>query len=316
MENDGYIRFGVNTGSLTTLRSTSALNNNQWHHIVGTQGSGGMALYVDGTQGRAPTPSRKHQSYRGVWHVGGDNLANWPTRPTSNYFAGLIDETAVYGNALSAQQVTAHRNRALGTGDSTSPSTPSGLTSSVNENDVTLSWGASTDNVGVTGYTVHRGTSPDFTIGVATKVADTNAATRTLQDQNVAANTYYYKVVARDAAGNTSAPSAAHQVNVVDSVAPTTPTQPPGKRHGSNVALTWTGSTDTFGVSGYSVHRGTTAGFERPPSVQDRRRHDDQLHRLVRPAGTYYYKVIASDAAEQLQRRHRARHGNRRRAAG
>jgi hypothetical protein len=298
MENNGYVRFGVNSGTLTTLRSTSALNNNQWHHIVGTQGPGGMALYVDGTR-VANNSVTQAQSYRGVWHVGGDTLASsWASLPTSDYFGGLIDGAAVYGSALSAQQVTAHRNRALGTGDSTSPSTPSGLTSSVNQNDVTLSWGASTDNVGVTGYTVHRGTSPDFTVGVATKVADTNAATRTLQDQDVAANTYYYKVVARDAAGNTSAPSAAHQVNVVDSVAPTTPTNLQANVSGSNVALTWSGSSDTFGVAGYSVHRGTTAGFDatNPASkiadVTTTSYTDSSV-----PAGTHYYKVVAKDAA-------------------
>ena len=93
---------------------------------------GGMALYVDGTR-VASNSVTQAQSYRGVWHVGGDNLNSWPSAPTSRYFAGLIDEVAVYNSALSAQQVAAHRNRAIGLGDNTRPTTPTGVTSSVGE---------------------------------------------------------------------------------------------------------------------------------------------------------------------------------------
>ncbi|MBE7188961.1 PKD domain-containing protein, partial [Jatrophihabitans endophyticus] len=38
------------------------------------------------------------------------NLNGWPSQPSSNYFAGTIDEAAVYPTALSAAQVTAHYN--------------------------------------------------------------------------------------------------------------------------------------------------------------------------------------------------------------
>ncbi len=37
-----------------------------------------------------------NQSYSGYWHVGGDNLNGWPNQPSSAYFAGQIDETAIY----------------------------------------------------------------------------------------------------------------------------------------------------------------------------------------------------------------------------
>jgi hypothetical protein len=181
--------------------------------------------------------------------------------------------------------------------DTEAPTTPPGVTSSVSENDVTLSWDASSDNVDVTGYTVYRGTAADFTIGGASKVADTNAITRTLQDQNRAANTYYYRVVASDAEGNTSVASAAHQVDVVDSTAPTAPTGLQANVSGSNVALTWPASSDNVGVSGYSVHRGATAEFNvtagsKIADVTTTSHTDSSV-----PAGTHYYKVVAKDAS-------------------
>ncbi len=72
--------------------------------MVATQASDGMKLYVDGAlvASGAVTGS---QSYNGFWRVGGDNLASWPGQPTSSYFAGSIDEAAVYTSELSAAQV-------------------------------------------------------------------------------------------------------------------------------------------------------------------------------------------------------------------
>jgi hypothetical protein len=40
--------------------------------------------------------------------VGGDRLSGWPSRPTSNFFAGVVDETAVYRTQLTGQRVAAH----------------------------------------------------------------------------------------------------------------------------------------------------------------------------------------------------------------
>lgn len=108
MRNDGRLMFGVYSGGTRTVATSAAYNDGAWHHVVATQGSGGMALYVDG-QLRASNPLYTgNESYPGYWRVGGDNLASWPNRPTSNFFAGQIDETAVYPTALSSSKVAAH----------------------------------------------------------------------------------------------------------------------------------------------------------------------------------------------------------------
>ena len=45
----GRVYFGVyNNGLYTTRSSAAALNDGQWHHVVGHPGPAGMTLYVDG----------------------------------------------------------------------------------------------------------------------------------------------------------------------------------------------------------------------------------------------------------------------------
>lgn len=115
MANDGRLVFGVNSGGRRTVTTTGAYNDGAWHHVVATQGTGGMRLYVDGQLRASNLLFTGNDSYSGYWRVGGDNLSNWANRPTSNFFAGQIDETAVYPTALSASQVSAHY--ALRTGE-------------------------------------------------------------------------------------------------------------------------------------------------------------------------------------------------------
>jgi len=74
------------------------------------------------------------------------------------------------------------------------PSTPTGLlASAVSSSQINLSWTASTDNVGVTGYRVYR----------AGTLLATLAAVTSYQNTGLAASTSYsYTVQAVDAAGN------------------------------------------------------------------------------------------------------------------
>ncbi|WP_031088553.1 LamG domain-containing protein [Streptomyces sp. NRRL WC-3549] len=108
MANDGRLVFGVYSGGYRTITTPGAYNDGKWHHVVATQGTGGTALYVDGQLRASGSSYTTSQNTPGYWRVGGDNLANWPNRPTSNFFAGQLDETAVYPTALTAAQISAH----------------------------------------------------------------------------------------------------------------------------------------------------------------------------------------------------------------
>ncbi|MFF5213319.1 carbohydrate-binding protein [Streptosporangium sp. NPDC000396] len=84
---------------------------------------------------------------------------------------------------------------ASGGGDTTPPSVPGGLrVTGTSSSSVSLAWNASTDNVGVTGYNVYRG-STLVTTASGTSVTDSGLA---------ASTSYTYTVRARDAAGNLS----------------------------------------------------------------------------------------------------------------
>jgi hypothetical protein len=90
-------------------------------------------------------------------------------------------------------------------GDAQPPSAPTGVTATLTSpTRIDVSWTRSSDNVGVTGYEVWRGTE---TVAPA-RVATTSATATTYADTTVArGQSYRYALRARDAAGNVSAPS-------------------------------------------------------------------------------------------------------------
>ncbi len=107
MTSDGRLKFGVWVGFADTVTSATAYNDGQWHHVVASQGSNGLNLFVDGAK-VAHDGQTNNQAYNGYWRVGGDNLGGWPDQPASVFFNGSIDETAVYDHPLSLAAVQSH----------------------------------------------------------------------------------------------------------------------------------------------------------------------------------------------------------------
>jgi chitodextrinase len=171
--------------------------------------------------------------------------------------------------------------------DTTPPSTPTGLTgAAAGSTAANLSWSASTDNVGVTGYIVRRNG-----VQVATP------ATSSFADTGLsAATTYSYTVAARDAVGNISPYSTSVSVttaSVADTTPPSTPTGLTGAAAGSTAAnLSWSASTDNVGVTGYIVRRnGVQVATPATTSFADTG---------LSAATTYSYTVAARDAAGNI----------------
>jgi len=139
-----------------------------------------------------------------------------------------------------------------GTTDTTAPSTPTLSASGTTQTSTNLSWTASTDNVGVTGYDVYRGTT------LLTTVTGTTYTAIGL----TASTAYTFSVRAKDAAGNVSASSNTVNVttlaNTTDTTAPSTPTLSASGTTQTSTNLSWTAATDNVGVTGYDVYRGTT----------------------------------------------------------
>jgi hypothetical protein len=148
--------------------------------------------------------------------------------------AGQLSELEVYGPA---------------TTDTQAPSAPGNLAyTQPASGQIRLTWNASTDNVGVTGYDIYANNS------LLTSVAG-NVLSYTDTRPDSATVSYYVK--ARDAAGNVSGAS-----NTVtrtgqsgDTTAPTTPgtltyTQPAS----GQIRLAWGASSDNVGVTAYDVY--------------------------------------------------------------
>ena len=124
---------------------------------------------------------------------------------------------------------------------------------------VLLSWNASTDNVGVTGYKVYQDG------GVVATVSGTTVNIGSL----VAETTYEFRVSAIDAAGNESAQSGALQVvtlAVPDTEAPSIPQNLRATVVSqTGCTLLWDASTDNVGVNEYKIYQdgnpiGTVSG--------------------------------------------------------
>lgn len=168
-------------------------------------------------------------------------------------------------------------------GDTTAPTAPGNLTASLTGTTANLSWAASTDNVGVTGYRVTRNGSAVVGTVVGT----------TFANSGLAAGTYSYTVRAVDAAGNLSLASTSVSVTVpqppaTDVTAPTVPTGLVTTVVGSTVGVSWNLSTDDTAVAGYRLTRnGVVRGTTTDTTFQD----------LGLAAGTYTYTVVAFDAA-------------------
>ena len=197
---------------------------------------------------------------------------------------------SAYSNTASATTQTSP--------DTTPPTAPTNLTATAaSTTQINLSWTASTDNVGVTGYKVERcsGAACANFVQIATPVGTT------FSDTGLTASTSYsYRVRANDAAGNNSAYSNTASATTQTSPDTTPPTAPTNltatAASTTQINLSWTASTDNVGVTGYKVERCSGAACA-------------NFVQIATPVGTtfndtgltastsYSYRVRANDAA-------------------
>src|SRR4029077_14264720 len=126
-----------------------------------------------------------------------------------------------------------------------------------------LSWGAATDNVGVTGYHIERCQGAGCTS--FTEIGTTTGTGTTYKDTSTAASTSYrYQVRANDAAGNLGPYSDPASATTPGSGGTTAPGKP-GTLTATAVRagegdLSWGAATDNVGVTGYHIERCQGAG--------------------------------------------------------
>jgi chitodextrinase len=142
-----------------------------------------------------------------------------------------------------------------GGNDTQAPSAPTNLaTSNIQSTSLTLTWTASTDNVGVVNYNIYRNN---------TLVGSTGNNSTTYNATGLTASTTYsFYVRALDAAGNISGNS--NTINPTttsggggnDTQPPSAPSNLTSSNVGStSLTLNWNASTDNVGVTNYNIYR-------------------------------------------------------------
>ena len=159
------VSFGYGTTSLTWYNGAgSGLNDGEWHFVLATVNSGTVTIYVDGSSASYSTGSAAIGSY------------NYFGRGYYGYFAGAIDNAAIFNTALSSTDVsdiyTAGRQGDLSSyspvgwwkmGDSDSGAGTSLTDDSDNSNTGTLSngaWFTKASNIASPAYAIPD-TAPD-----------------------------------------------------------------------------------------------------------------------------------------------------------
>ncbi|MGD9368716.1 MAG: Ig-like domain-containing protein, partial [Desulfobacteraceae bacterium] len=169
---------------------------------------------------------------------------------TGNTFATATLSAGVHTITLTAtdqQGAYASASITLTVNDAEAPTVPVGLTGSpIGGSGIDLSWSASSDNVGVTGYRIYRD-GVEVGTSASTTYSDTGLNP---------AMEYCYTVTAYDAAGNESGQSTQVCVTTIDTIAPSVPTGLTGiPSGGDSIDLSWSASTDNVGVTGYRIYR-------------------------------------------------------------
>ena len=261
----------ITIGGARTVAGTSTLPIGVWTHLATTYDGANQRFFVNGVQVASRAQTGAITTSTSPLRIGGNSI--W-----GEFFAGQIDEVRIYDRALTAAEIQGDMNQPVGVADTEAPTAPSNLTATGSLANAQLSWTASTDNVGVARYSVHRSTTSGFTPAEANRIAQPTGTTLT---DTPSAGIYFYKVAAEDAMGNLSPASNQAEATVGDLVAPSAPGTLSAIGAIGRATLTWGAASDNVGVVRYGVHRSTTSGFTPQRGQPDRAAGGHVLHRQL-----------------------------------
>lgn len=174
------------------LATLSGISLEFGYHMYGSN-MGSMEVLVSTDDGA---------NYTSLWTKSGDlgNSWNQATIDLTAYAGSVIklQFKGTTGSSFRSDMAIDNISIKSSAPDTEAPSVPTGLTtSSVTSTTIGLSWNASTDNIGVSGYEVYQGTTL-VTTATGTSYTVTGLTPNT---------SYTFSVKAKDAAGNTSSSS-------------------------------------------------------------------------------------------------------------
>jgi fibronectin type 3 domain-containing protein len=240
----------------------------------------------------APSGASSYNIYRSTTS-GGEGSTPYKTGVTSTSFTdtGLTNGTTYYyqvsavnvgGQSPLSSEVSATPQASV------PPATPTGLTATAGNAQVTLNWTASS---GATSYDIYRsttsggeGSTPYVTGVTATSFTDSSLSNGT---------TYYYEVSAVNANGQSAVTS---QVSATPQAPPAAPTNVTATAGNAQVTLNWTAST---GATSYDIYRSATSGGEGSTPYKTGVTGTSFTDTGLTNGTTYYYQVSAVNVGGQ-----------------
>lgn len=208
--------FGISLSDGTQTRFTARIGGapvevtvpvqaaGDWNHYALTYDGASLEAYIDGVSVGAQAVAGALDTGDGQVYVYGEE-----------YQQQVIDDLRFFDSALTEADIASYMADTIVPPDLDPPTTPTNLSATTSGQQVTLTWDASTDNIEVQNYVVYRSQTSGFTPGPTHQVG--GPAGTSFSDV-AAAGTWYYVVVARDEAGNVSAPSAECEVTTTAAV--------------------------------------------------------------------------------------------------
>ena len=284
------VYFLTGTGTSHQLRGTTHLQTGTQYFVAATYDGTTASIYINGALENTLAASGA------LYYPGGGLGLGRPYTDASRSFSGTERGVAIYGAAMSADRLAAQFQAG------SPPTVPATLTATVvSSTQINLSWAASSDAVGVTGYLIERCSGTGCTgfgqigNGTATSYSDTGLTPSTA---------YTYRVRAVNAGSNVSDYSTTASATPGgggggDTQPPTAPSGLTATATASSANLSWTASTDNVGVTAYYIERCqgsgcstfTQIGSSSTPSYSDTG---------LSASTSYTYRVRATDAAGNL----------------
>ncbi|WP_344172879.1 LamG domain-containing protein [Pilimelia columellifera] len=108
IDSTGKLAFVVKpSGAGSRVVHSVTVNDGAWHHVAASVGAAGLKLYLDGEL-VATAATTSAANFTAYWRVGGNNLAGYTARPSSDHLTGTVDEVAVYHRQLTDNEVKVH----------------------------------------------------------------------------------------------------------------------------------------------------------------------------------------------------------------
>ena len=246
--------------------------------LSATPGSGQVTLSWNAVSG-----ATSYKIYRST-ASGAETLFQSGVATTSFLNTGLTNGTTYFYkvSAVNANGESPLSAEASATPQVAAPAAPTGLAATPGNGQVSLAWNAVS---GATSYKIYRGTAS----GAETLFQSGITATNFLNTGLTNGTTYFYKVTAVNAGGESPQSSEASATPQV--AAPAAPTGLAAVAGDGQVSLSWNA---VSGATSYKVYRGTASGAE--TLLQSGLATTSFLNTGLTNGTTYFYKVTAVNA--------------------